>query len=232
MLGILGGMGPLATIDFMQKVVMRCGVGSDQEHMPMLVHNVPQIPDRSACILKGSEDPFPAMLDGLHRLEESGATCVVIPCNTAHFWFERLQAETSMTMISILDCVMAEIQQRNLSRIGVMATSATVAAGLYQRRIDAIGGQTLLPDELGQARMMEAIYAIKAGCMEEGTAMMEAIFADLKDQGAESVILGCTEIPVGLARLAMEQPEACLDATALLADACVHWYYDSPALAA
>ncbi|CAM3621428.1 aspartate/glutamate racemase family protein [Parendozoicomonas haliclonae] len=232
MLGILGGMGPLATIDFMQKVVLGSQVGCDQEHIPILVHNVPQIPDRTRFILSGGEDPFPAMLDGLRRLEASGASCVVIPCNTAHYWFERLQAETSMIMISILDCVLEEVALRGLHKVGIMATSATVSAGMYQKRLEQQGCEAIIPDELNQERMMAAIYAVKAGRMAEGTEMMEAIFASLQEQGAEAVVLGCTEIPVGLARLALEQPELCLDATALLANACVYWYYDSHALAA
>lgn len=232
MLGILGGMGPLATIDFMNKIVLGSHVNCDQEHMPIIVHNVPQIPDRTQFILGDGEDPFPAMLEGLRRLEISGASCAVIPCNTAHFWFERLQVETSMTMISILDCVMAEISHRNLKRVGIMATSATVSAGMYQKRLAQQGCEALVPNEQSQERMMSAIYAIKAGQMTEGTAMMEEIFAELQNQGAEAVVLGCTEIPIGLARLAKEQPERCLDATELLAEACINWYFSSPALAA
>ncbi len=225
MLGILGGMGPLATVDFMQKVIALSQATSDQEHIPMLVHNVPQIPDRSACILQGGEDPFPSLLQGLKRLENAGAQCAVIPCNTAHYWFDALQEQASIRMISIVDTVCSELALRGIRQVGLMATNATVAAGIYKKRIRKMGGHCLIPDDLAQQQVMTAIYDIKAGRLEQGAQGMEAAFNALIDQGAEAVILGCTEIPIGLANLAKQRPELCVDATELLARACVDWYY-------
>ncbi|WP_299735303.1 amino acid racemase [uncultured Endozoicomonas sp.] len=225
MLGILGGMGPLATVDFMQKVVALSQVATDQNHMPILVHNVPQIPDRSACILHGGEDPFPALLKGLKRLEHAGATCIVIPCNTAHYWFDALQGETSVKMISIIDVVCREILQRGIIQTGLMATNATVAAGLYKKRIRSMGGRCINPEELTQQQLMTSIYDVKAGRLNQGSQGMEEVFNHLVGAGAEAVILGCTEIPIGLAKIARENPELCIDATELLAKACVDWYY-------
>nr|MDT0250712.1 amino acid racemase [Endozoicomonas sp.] len=225
MLGILGGMGPLATVDFMQKVIALSQATTDQEHMPMLVHNVPQIPDRSTCILQGGEDPFPALLGGLKRLEQAGAQCIVIPCNTAHYWFSALQEQASVRMISIVDVVCNELSRLGIRQAGLMATNATIAADIYKKRIQKINGQCLVPDDLGQQQVMTAIYDIKADRLEQGAQGMEAIFNTLIDAGAEAVILGCTEIPIGLAVTAREQPQRCIDATALLARACVDWYY-------
>ncbi len=232
MLGILGGMGPLATVDFMQKVIALTTAGSDQEHIPMLVHNVPQIPDRSACILKGAEDPFPALLSGLRNLEASGARCVVIPCNTAHYWFERLSSVARVPMISIIDCVEHYIRQKGMKKVGLMATNATVTAGMYRQRLNVVGGQCLAPSSDHQQQLMTAIYQIKAGQLDIGQQGMEAVYKQLIAEGAEAVILGCTEIPVGLATVAKQYPEQCIDATELLAKACVDWYCSQQALAA
>lgn len=225
MLGILGGMGPLATVDFMQKVIALSGAATDQDHIPMLVHNVPQIPDRSACILQGGEDPFPALLRGLKRLEDAGAQCVVIPCNTAHYWFDALKEQAKVQMISIIDVVCRELGQREISTIGLMATDATVAAGIYKERIKNMGGNCLVPDDLAQQQVMTAIYDIKAGRFEQGTLGMERVFDAMMDGGSEAIILGCTEVPIALATIARQKPELCVDATELLARACVDWYY-------
>lgn len=232
MLGVLGGMGPLATVDFMQKIIAMSHAHSDQEHIPMLVHNVPQIPDRSACILQGKEDPFPALLTGLKKLENAGATCIVIPCNTAHYWFEKLQKQIRVPMISILDCVSAQIRHRGLKNIGLMATNATVESGIYKQRIENDGGACLSPSGLNQLQLMKAIYDIKGNNLAEGRKKMELVFKELLNEGAEAVILGCTEIPVGLEKIAREYPEQCIDATAILARACVDWYYTDSSIAA
>lgn len=106
-LGILGGMGPLATVDFMRKIIQSTPAGQDQAHIPMVVANVPQIPDRTQAILDAAEDPFPALLQLLRQLEQAGATLFVIPCNTAHFWFKRLTYYSRIEAISIIDCVVA-----------------------------------------------------------------------------------------------------------------------------
>lgn len=232
MLGILGGMGPRATVDFMQKVIALTPAVSDQDHIPMLVHNIPQIPDRSACILQGAEDPFPALLRGLDCLKASGARCVVMPCNTAHYWFERLACASPVSMISMIDCVEQRIRFQGTRKVGLMATSATVAAGMYRQRLESMGRECITPDQRHQAQLMQAIYDIKAGHLRRGQQAMEGVFAQLLAAGAEKVILGCTEIPVGLATVASLRPESCIDATALLAQACVDWYCSSAIRAA
>ena len=225
MLGVLGGMGPLATVDFMQKIIALSKAGSDQEHLPMMVRSVPQIPDRTASILFNGQDPFPALLEGLQALEQSGAQCVVIPCNTAHYWFKRLQQHARVPMISILDCVSSAIHTRKIKRIGLMATDATVATGIYKQRIKMEGGECLTPDLGSQKEIMHSIYDIKAGRLEKGRCRMEKVFNQLISEGAQAVILGCTEIPVGLAEITQQQPLQCIDATSLLAEACVSWHY-------
>jgi aspartate racemase len=111
-LGVLGGMGPMATVDFMAKVLRNTPADRDQEHIPTIVCSATNIPDRSAAILEGGPDPLPAMRDALHKLERSGVTCIAMPCNTAHFWYSSLQLETNIPILHIVDNVAADCRMR------------------------------------------------------------------------------------------------------------------------
>ncbi|MDN6090128.1 MAG: aspartate/glutamate racemase family protein, partial [Enterobacterales bacterium] len=102
-IGILGGMGPAATADMLSKFVHFRHVGQDQQHIPIIACSIPDIPDRSACLLSGGPSPYDYLERYLHMLEGAGAECIVIPCNTAHYWFERLQHSAHVEMINILD---------------------------------------------------------------------------------------------------------------------------------
>jgi aspartate racemase len=137
MLGVLGGMGPMATVDFLGKVVQNTPAACDQDHIQMVVCSAANIPDRSAAILGEGADPFPAIRDALRRLEAAGATCIAIPCNTAHHWHAALQAETSVPILHIVDAVADTLvgQGREGGCIGVLATDGTVRAGIYPKRL-------------------------------------------------------------------------------------------------
>ncbi|MEL4202236.1 aspartate racemase [Plesiomonas shigelloides] len=223
-LGILGGMGPLATVDFMRKIIQSTPAGQDQAHIPMVVANVPQIPDRTQAILDAAEDPFPALLQLLRQLEQAGATLFVIPCNTAHFWFKRLTYYSRIEAISIIDCVVGAIRRRGLRRVGLLATTATVRGGLYQQELRPLGIECVLPDALMQQKVMRGIAAVKAGDVALGQRCLFEAYQALREQGAESVILGCTEIPLALETHANAHPETVIDSLAELAQACVQWY--------
>lgn len=112
LIGVLGGMGPAATIDFMAKIVMLTPAASDQEHVPLLVHDVPQIPDRSSAIAAGSDAPFLPMLAGLMQLARGGAEIIAIPCNTAHHWHERLARSCGVPLIHIADAVVEMLAEQ------------------------------------------------------------------------------------------------------------------------
>src|SRR4051812_8597528 len=114
MLGVLGGIGPMATVDFMSKVVQNTPAARDQDHIPMVVCSAVDIPDRTAAILGEGADPFPAMRDALRRLEAVGARCIAIPCNTAHHWHAALQAETSARILHIVDVVAGTLIREGL----------------------------------------------------------------------------------------------------------------------
>src|SRR5947209_5090461 len=132
-LGVLGGMGPLATVDFMHKVIDATPARHDQEHIPLIVHSVPQIPDRTTAFLTGSDAPWGYLLAGLRVLENAGADVIAIPCNTAHLWHGRLAASARVPVLHIGHAACDAIGRRAdaVRRVGLLATSATVQARIY-----------------------------------------------------------------------------------------------------
>lgn len=223
MLGVLGGMGPMATVDFMGKVVQNTPAACDQDHIQMVVCSAANIPDRTAAILGEGADPFPVMRDALRRLEAAGATCIAIPCNTAHHWHAALQAETSVPILHIVDAVADTLAGQDMEGgcIGVLATSGTVKAGIYQKRLALRGFSCRMPDVAGQAEVMRAIRLVKAGQLAEATAILREQAEALVAAGCRQVVMACTEIPVALATVEGELRSALVDATEALARACV-----------
>ena len=222
LIGVLGGMGPLATVDFMQKVIEATPAERDQDHIPLLVHSVPQIADRTEAIARGSDEPFPALLTGLRILERSGADLIVIPCNTAHAWFDRLAASTDVRLLHIAEAVRSVLDRDAAStaqKIALMATRGTVRAGFYQRYLPTAGREVISPGVEIQDDISDAIAAVKGGdiaksrehALRAGNALLEA--------GANRLLLACTELPIALKGTGLES--CCIDATACLAEACV-----------
>ena len=230
MIGILGGMGPLATVDFMQKVIEATPAKSDQEHVPLLVHSVPTIPDRTRAILSGGESPLPHLLQGLDTLVAGGAQCVAVPCNTAHYWHAALAQHSPVPVLHIADSVSDALRATGVDCVGLLATRGTIAAGFYQQRLAVHGYHCLLPEaaEL-DALVMAGIYAVKSGNISEGGRLLEQAALNLRGRGAGAVILACTEIPPALAHIGSPAQEFAVDATRVLAAACVAWWLSSRA---
>jgi aspartate racemase len=213
----------MATIDFMGKVVQNTPASCDQEHIEMVVCSAATIPDRTAAILGEGADPFPAMRDALQRLEGAGATCIAIPCNTAHHWHAALQAETPVRILHIVDAVADTLAGRGVQGgcIGVLATSGTVKAGIYQKCFAGRGFSCRVPDAAGQDEVMRAIRLVKAGQIAEATAILREQAEALVAAGCRQVVMACTEIPVALASAEDELRLSLVDATEALARACV-----------
>jgi aspartate racemase len=227
MIGVLGGMGPAATLDFMAKVIRLTPATRDQDHLPLIVLSDPRVPDRVGPIMTGEgEPPLPAMVRGLRALEAAGAGCIVIPCHTAHVWYDDLQASTPLPVLSMVEAVLEEVGRRAPPGlpVGLLATAATLKADLYQSALEARGHPTLIPsDEVMRMRVLPAIALVKRDRSAEAAALLEVAIADLVAKGAGLVVLACTELPVALAVLG-SPPGACLDATEALARAAIAWY--------
>jgi aspartate racemase len=223
MLGVLGGMGPMATVDFMSKVIRNTPACCDQDHIEMIVCSASNVPDRSAAILDQGVDPLPAMLDALRRLEQSGATCIAIPCNTAHYWHRALQAETSVPILHIVDAIADTLVERGIgsTMMGVLATDGTVHAGMYQNRLAKRGHSCLMPDSEAQAEVMQAIRLVKAGNIQKAATILRREAETLVARGCSQVVMACTEIPLALATIESGLRAKLLDPSEALARACV-----------
>lgn len=225
-LGVLGGMGPLATVDFMRKVIDLTPATRDQDHIPMTVASLPQVPDRTKAILEGGESPLPAMLSGIELLNSADVDCIAIPCNSAHFWYEELAGAAKAPIFHIADAAIASLAARGIraQSVGILGTSGIVAAGIYQKRLADHGLTSLLPGPPEQDEMvMAGIYQIKAGDLEEGRVLLESAIAHLRGRGADALVLGCTEIPI-----VVEDGNDIVDATLALAQACIEFLSEEP----
>ncbi len=224
-LGVLGGMGPLATVDFLAKVVAATPAARDQDHIALVAWSVPQIPDRVPAILGHGPSPLPAMLAGIATLKAAGAQAIAVACNTAHYWHAQLQAQGGLPLLHIADAALAEARRRapQAKVLGLVATEGTLAAGFYQQRIEAAGCRIALPPGTDQALLQQSIDRVKAGQITEAAALAEPVVRRLLAAGAESIIVGCTELPIALGACDAALGPRLIDATAALAAACVAW---------
>lgn len=214
-------MGPLATVDFLRKVIELTAAGRDQDHVPLIVHQVPQIPDRSRAILANDDAPLLPMLTGLRRLAHAGAEFAVIPCNSAHYWYEDLSRRQTLEILHICDSVWADLQRRGLARgrLSLLGTKGMTQSGFYHARLTPLGARFAPIDAAIQDLVDRAIAAVKAG--EHARARRAAAEAVQRTRaaGADTMILACTELPVALdGDPALER---CVDSTLALARACV-----------
>jgi aspartate racemase len=231
MLGVIGGMGPLATADFFGKLIVATGAERDEENIPTLIHSVPQLPSRPAAILRGGESPLPALLAARDRLLAAGATMLAMPCNTAHHWYGELAADARVPFPHIADAVGAELPLE-AQRIGIIATAATLAARIYEERLDS-GIEWLRPDaDQFERAVQPAIDAVKRNAAADGGRLLAPVIVALRERGASCVILACTELPVALDAIASPLHAHCIDSTAALARACVRTWRESIAAGA
>ncbi len=196
--GVLGGLGPEATVDFMGRVLALTPAESDQDHIHLLVDQNPSVPNRQEAILRGGEDPAPAIVRMAQRLEAAGSDFLVMPCNTAHAWEDAIRSEVSIPFLSIVDATAAAIPE-GIASAGLMTTPAGLASDCYQRALRDRGIDTIHHDDAGLDELMKLVYAIKIG--DTGTSVaagMRELAADLINRGAELIIFGCTEIPIVL----------------------------------
>lgn len=223
-IGILGGMGPLATADLYRKIIERTRADRDNEHIRVYIDGNAAIPDRTAAILHGGEDPVPEMLSALRHLEACGADCIIMPCNTAHYFLPRLREQTALPILDMQRITAAVCRERFPGKTAaILATDGTVQSGLYDRALDAEGVRWIHPGEYEQKTLMHLIYdVVKASRpMEPEKECWDAILDTLRGQGADLFILGCTELPVLAGVLPSEGPF--LDPTDELAKAAIRF---------
>jgi aspartate racemase len=224
-IGILGGMGPGATADAFLKLIKNTPAKKDQEHIPVIMISMPNIPDRTDSILHNGPSPLPEMMKSLKILESSGATCIVMPCNTAHYWYELLKESTSLDFISIIDSACENIINDGATSVGVLATTATIETGLYQKRLGELGVKTYIPDAINQIEVMKSIREYKSGDFVSAVDTLIPVIKLMESKGIEKFVMGCTEIPLILSSMAEKSPEKFIDATDALIKKAIKWYY-------
>lgn len=198
-IGIIGGMGPMATLDLYEWIIALTPAQKDQDHLPILINNSPQTPDRTGFILGQGEDPRPNLLSSARLLEESGADILAIPCNTAHAFVEEIeQGLTTAKVINMLEETKQHIQERFYNKeikIGLLATTGTIQTNLYQKNFEKY--PIIVPDQDMQKIVMESIYGnkgIKSGYKNNSRKLLKQVVEHLYKKGANVIILGCTEI--------------------------------------
>ena len=200
-LGVLGGMGPLASAHFMLRLTLLTNAERDQDHIPAVLWSDPRVPDRVAAQRSNGPNPLPWLVHGLHGLERAGCGAIAIPCNTAHGWIDGMRAASKLPILDIIDAAAADLRRQRVgpALIGVMGTQATLAMRLYQDRLSALGWSCLEPDAAEMAKLVTpAIAAVKANRVAEAYTPLAEVVGRLRDRGARAVVLGCTEIPLGI----------------------------------
>ena len=223
-IGILGGMGPLATADLYKKIVMLTDADSDNAHIRTYIDSNCHIPDRTAAILSGGESPLKEMESALRNLEKCHADCIIMPCNTAHFFLPDLQKKTSLPILSMMKATAKTCAEQFPGQTpAILATKGTLSTGLYERALEEQGISCLLPDEKQQDTLMYLIYdVVKAtGPIEPERDKWEDILQSLRERGAGYFILGCTELPILAEVLNSKGPF--VDATTELAKAAIRF---------
>lgn len=200
-LGVLGGMGPLASAQFMLRLTLLTPATRDQEHIPAVLWSDPRVPDRTVGRLSGGDDPLPWLLRGIAGLRRAGCGAIAIPCNTAHGWYDEMRAASEVLILHIVDAAARELRRLGVApgAIGVMGTQATLAMRLYQDRLGALGWDCMVPTDAEMARLVSpAIAMVKANRVADAYAPLAEVVSSLARRGATAVVLGCTEIPLGI----------------------------------
>ena len=202
-LGILGGMGPAASAEFVNRLVQQTPATCDQEHIPFVLWNEPRTPDRSTSMRYGNDYPLPYLKEGILSLKSVGCDYIVIPCNSAHYWYDEL-AKLDIPIIHIVDSVVDELKSLDIlnQTIGVMGTQGTIEYGIYQHRLESQGWKCIVPDSSEMDYFVQpAIDFIKAGKLVEANYLLVKVIDSLISRGAKSVVLGCTELPLAVREL-------------------------------
>ena len=194
-LGVIGGLGPIATAHFMELVINMTDVDTDQQHLPMIVYNMPFIPDRTAYILDNNkENPLPKMLSIGTQLQEQGADCIAVPCVTAHYFMDALESGINVPLINGVRETVAHLKENDITKVGIMATDGTIRSGIFREELEKQGLTAIAPGEKAQENVMHLIFNnVKAGKPVEMDRFMQAA-EDLRRQGTQAIILGCTEL--------------------------------------
>lgn len=206
-IGIIGGMGPLATSDLFRKIVLHTDAATDQEHPRVCIDSNAAIPDRTAALLRGGASPLPEIVKSARRLESIGADFLIMPCNTSHNFFSQIASSVGIPMLHMIRLTRDALRTMGVERAGLLATDGTIATGVYHRTFDGSGIELLTPAGDDQSAVMDVIYrGIKSGDASYDASAFRRTCEGLLRSGAQALILGCTELPPAFELYGLDYP--------------------------
>lgn len=196
--GILGGMGSLATADLFRKIIKMTNATCDRDHIHILIDNNTEIPDRTSFILGHGEDPTYELIKSATTLESMGADFIIIPCNTAHHFYDAIQSSVSIPVVNMIEetAKYVDSMMLDVKKVGLISTTGTIYSRVYDSILHKYGFEVIKPDTKGQEIIMDVIYGVKQGKTEFDLESINLVLDDLKKKGCSYIILGCTELPV------------------------------------
>lgn len=202
-IGILGGMGPKATVYLFDLIVDYTAAKSDDRHIPIIIFNNPKIPDRTEAILQQGPSPLALLIEGAKLLEQAGADFIVMPCATAHYYYADIIKHIDIPFIHLIEETGLYLDKRlpRIEKIGLLATDGTIAAHIFQGRLEKRGMEIITPDRKNQERVMASVYGregVKAGFVDPAKTVLQEVVIHLINRGSQAVIAGCTEVPLAL----------------------------------
>ena len=219
-IGIMGGMGPMAAVDLMKKIILATKAHDDQEHIHTVTDNNTNIPDRTACIMGKGESPVPEMRKSADLLAAAGADFIIIGCNTAHYFLPELQPYLKIPVISIIEEAAKFCAEEGYKKVGLLATAGTCKTGMYQDALKSSGVEVVLPNKDQEEAIHDMIYSgVKANDFDYDASRVQEALDEMAQDGVEAFILGCTETPVGVEMYHLKGNF--IDATQVLAEAAV-----------
>lgn len=189
-------MGPAATARLFEKIICYTDASCDAEHIHILIDDKPMIPDRTRAIMNGSDEPVQPIVESGRLLEKMGADVLVFPCNTAHFYYNKIQAQLSVPVINMIRETAALCNQKGLKKVAVLGTDGTVKSQIYTEAMNECGIEVIYPSSQGQKQVVCVIYdQVKAGKRIDLKGLKPCM-AEMTDSGAEAFILACTELSI------------------------------------
>lgn len=206
-IGIIGGMGPLATADLFEKITLHTRAQRDQDHLRVLIDSNTGIPDRTAALLHGGEDPNPRLTASAALLERMGAEVLVMPCNTAHCFYDAVAGAVNIPVLHMIRLTAQALSERGVAAAGLLATDGTIQTGIYQETFAGTGIRLLTLEGADQQAIMDLTYrGVKAGNLRHDPAPARRAMENLLSRGAQTLILGCTELPLAAKLYHLDYP--------------------------
>jgi len=222
--GVIGGMGPEATVDFLRRIVAATPARDDADHIRVLVDNNPKIPSRIAALIAGiGEDPTPVLIAMARGLERQGADFLTIPCNTAHYYLPAIADAVRIPVLDMIGLSVAALAALSPKprKIGMLASPAVRMVGLYAKHLGNVGLESLFPDKAGESAVFEIISAVKANAVtEEHRSNYARASAQLIEEGADAFLIACTELsllPAPKGRRSVDALDVLVDETVRMA---------------